>query len=708
MHPDQLNPTCSIIREARDTETMPIAFRDALSGIRTGRWADKVNAVRAAYAHGGKDEAAKPKKLLPGVLFSGTFSRRSSEALLKHSGLLCADLDGLGDAVETWFEQITADPHTLACFRSPTGSGLKVVFRVDPLRPHIDSFHAAEHYMLEHFGLAIDEKCSDVSRICFVSHDRELFEADDATPLPYPPPRVEVFDDFEIATPGDQRPHTDLSPGDDFNLRGAGLVPDLLRSHGWTHLRGKYWCRPGKTGDVSASWEHYPNTLHVFSSAPETGLPTDQKGFDPFAIYTHLEHGGDWRAAVRALGQKGYGTPAKAQKTRQEITFERVSGEPQKTEGPTKPAPLTVRPITSYAYPSDDDPNMLLGSEDYLGRGGGLLFVSHAGAGKSSWAMDACMMWALGRAWMQIKAHQPRKTLIVQAEDSDRYIGKIFASFAHVNKLTPDDLGLLTANCVIIRLKGVSGQSFFTALAALVAEHNPDLVVINPIYLYAEGDITRSEYAQPFLLGLDAVNRGEKFAYILIHHTGKPQAKGNNGKRAEVEDWESAYMGFGSSYLANWPRATILLEPVAGQPGRYQIKLGKGGFNAGVTKEVPHGVGTRQETVTRIAVRHSTDRMLVGGKERPVFYWEVDTDTPAAETVESKAKRGRPAIDPTHILQFIPKGREKALPAGQIFRLTNGATGLTDRGFAKALFNASRDSLVSLIDVPGKGPCYHM
>jgi hypothetical protein len=305
----------------------------------------------------------------------------------------------------------------------------------------------------------------------------------------------------------------------------------------------------------------------------------------------------------------------------------------------TKDTALVARPITAFTYPEENDPNIILGSDDYLGRGGGMLFVSHAGAGKSSWAMDACMMWALGRAWMQIKSHIPRKTLIIQAEDSDRYIGKIFASFAHVNQLTPQDLELLGKNCVIVRLKGVSGAAFFTELKRLTDLHAPDLVVINPIYLYAEGDITRSEFAQPFLLGLDAANKAEKFAYILIHHTGKPAAKDKNGKRAEVEDWESAYMGFGSSYLANWPRCTVLLEPVTGQPGRYQIKLGKGGLNAGVTKEVEQGAGTRLEPATRIAIRHSKDRMPVNGKDRPVYYWDLD-DTPDDSEPKGISKSG--------------------------------------------------------------------
>lgn len=362
---------------------------------------------------------------------------------------------------------------------------------------------------------------------------------------------------------------------------------------------------------------------------------------------------------------------------------------------PVKPGAIKARPITSYAYPADDDPDIILGSDDYLGRGGGLLFVSHAGAGKSSWAYDACMMWALGRVWQGIKSHVPRKTLIVQAEDSDRYIGKIFTSFAHVNQLTPEDTKLLEANCVIIRLKGVSGPAFFTALTALTAEHQPDLVVINPIYLYAEGDITRSEFAQPFLLGLDAVNRAEKFAYILIHHTGKPAAKGNNGKRPELEDWESAYMGFGSSYLANWPRCTILLEPVPGNPGHYQIKLGKGGYNAGVTQPNEFGMGATVPT-TRIAIRHSTQRMQVNGKDRPVYYWELDDSNPEATEAP---KGGRAKQYHFHSFRDIfPKTRDKAMGKKALLRYAEDIAPIKETAFREILHQAVEDGL--LIRIP--------
>lgn len=365
---------------------------------------------------------------------------------------------------------------------------------------------------------------------------------------------------------------------------------------------------------------------------------------------------------------------------------------------------VEARAITSYAYPSEDDPNVLLGSDDYLGRGGGFLFVSHAGAGKSSWILDACMSWAINRPWMGIRSRGPLRSLIIQAEDSDRYVGKLRTSFEYMSKTTAEESVQLGKNCVIVRLKGVSGEAFFTRLRQLVAKYTPDLVVINPIYLYAEGDISRSEFCQPFLVGLDAVNREEKFAYILVHHTGKPQAKDKNGARNTVEDWESVYMGFGSSYLANWPRCSALLEPVAGHNGSFVIKLGKGGLNAGVTQQVEQGAGFRTEPCTRISIKHSQAKMDVAGRERPVYYWEPDKKR--EEDGDEPKKKPEPTHDIAPFLQFIPAPGQKPLTIGALHRYATDLSTISAKAF-KHLLNAAVESgqLERVLD-PSTGLCY--
>lgn len=386
----------------------------------------------------------------------------------------------------------------------------------------------------------------------------------------------------------------------------------------------------------------------------------------------------------------------------------RIGSIVQSITGTSRDIPKAI-PLASLKYPSGDDKDILLGNDDYLGRGGGMLFVSHAGAGKSSWIMDAALSWGMGKPWMGIRSNGTLKSLIIQAEDSDRYLGKVAASFVHANSLTDAQTTELCGNGVVVRLKGCSGAKFFSALRQLTALHKPDLVVINPIYLYAEGDISKSEYAQPFLVGLDAVNKDESFAYILVHHTGKPQAKDKSGKRASLDDWETVYMGFGSSYLANWPRCSALLEPVAGQSGRFMLKLGKAGRNAGITKEVPHGAFTRTEPTTSVAMKYSEARIDVDGVDRPEVYWVVDNDAVPSEGEGSRPGSG--AGKPSKYLfedfrSMIPTSNEPALPLASLHRECLKVKDIPKNRLFDALKIWAREGKVEMINEAKKAPTY--
>jgi len=94
-------------------------------------------------------------------------------------------------------------------------------------------------------------------------------------------------------------------PGDDFNSRGD--VRAVLQKHGWALARGgenEYWRRPGKPHGWSATLKG--RVFYVFSSNAAPFEPN--KAYSPFAVYTLLEHGGDFEQAARALRQLGYGS----------------------------------------------------------------------------------------------------------------------------------------------------------------------------------------------------------------------------------------------------------------------------------------------------------------------------------------------------------------------------------------------------------------
>jgi len=99
-------------------------------------------------------------------------------------------------------------------------------------------------------------------------------------------------------------------PGDEFNYTAD--VRTLLKSHGWVYVETKgdgneCWRRPGKENGISATLRHVDGhwQFYVFSS---NAYPFEQNNsYSAFAVYTMLEHNGDFELATRTLGTNGYG-----------------------------------------------------------------------------------------------------------------------------------------------------------------------------------------------------------------------------------------------------------------------------------------------------------------------------------------------------------------------------------------------------------------
>lgn len=100
-----------------------------------------------------------------------------------------------------------------------------------------------------------------------------------------------------------------LRPGDDFNTRGDPRP--MLISHGWVKTRdglNECWRRPGKVDGASATLKD--GVFYVFSSNAAPFEPS--KGYSPFAVYTLLEHNGDFTASAASLAGLGFGSKPKA------------------------------------------------------------------------------------------------------------------------------------------------------------------------------------------------------------------------------------------------------------------------------------------------------------------------------------------------------------------------------------------------------------
>lgn len=181
----------SYLRSIQKREPQIIKLAHALKAIRIDKYRTEVEAIRSC----SDDEArSRMKRALPAFAFAGAFEYVDSKPghLVTPSGIVTIDLDHVEDYDAVW-NRVTASPHTLAAFRSPSGDGIKVLVPVTPAPTTNDEAHRAYAAVSRLLGVEPDPSASDIARLCFVSHDPELFTNDSAVEvdlmaLPEEPP----------------------------------------------------------------------------------------------------------------------------------------------------------------------------------------------------------------------------------------------------------------------------------------------------------------------------------------------------------------------------------------------------------------------------------------------------------------------------------------------------------------------------------------
>ena len=101
------------------------------------------------------------------------------------------------------------------------------------------------------------------------------------------------------------------TPGDDYRSKHGTLdtFRGIVEPQGWTfvHRRGDvgYFRRPGKDKGISATFGHDGGDyFYVFTSSTEFDA---DRGYNPFSVYSILNHKKNFADAARQLGKDGYG-----------------------------------------------------------------------------------------------------------------------------------------------------------------------------------------------------------------------------------------------------------------------------------------------------------------------------------------------------------------------------------------------------------------
>jgi hypothetical protein len=121
---------------------------------------------------------AKATKL-PAFTWSGKFGTRNNNGLVTASGLMCVDLDKVEGDIDLHLANMRGDPLIFGAARSPSGTGVKLLFRIPDnaafdAKAYLACFETVERYIRARYpevSLSVDGQAKAVAQLCFLMHD---------------------------------------------------------------------------------------------------------------------------------------------------------------------------------------------------------------------------------------------------------------------------------------------------------------------------------------------------------------------------------------------------------------------------------------------------------------------------------------------------------------------------------------------------------
>lgn len=338
-------------------------------------------------------------------------------------------------------------------------------------------------------------------------------------------------------------------PGDDYDNKAD--IPELLRLHGWTYVGGNNWRRPNKTIGISATWNHIPNRLFVFSSSTQF---EPNVAYRPWHIYAILKCNGDFRKAAAELSQMGYGSNGRTMST----TYSEVSaklGQIAKKDGQMVGDCDHVKlpPILKYTEAIKKPECNVIPEEVICGvlHRGCKMILSVPSKARKSWTMlELGLSVAGGQYWMGIETI-PTPVLYIDFE----FLYGLFSE--RRNKIIMAKYGNMDIELPFYELvlRGYDA-SFFEIkkhIESFCKEKEIGLIIVDPIYKLADDfDENKAKDVAKLLREFEKLASSLNVAIAFAHHF----AKGNSSEKGSID------RASGSGVWAREPDAILMVTPL--------------------------------------------------------------------------------------------------------------------------------------------------
>ena len=151
---------------------------EILNEVKSGKYESEIKSIRYALHKGDEKKADEIKSNLLGFTTSGTFGESRTKAnIVTYSQVVCLDFDDIPlTEINNLVTIVNGCRYTFASFISPSNEGLKIFIKVNSnAEQHTTVYNQIANFYKELSGYDFDAKCKDITRLCFVSCDTELF-----------------------------------------------------------------------------------------------------------------------------------------------------------------------------------------------------------------------------------------------------------------------------------------------------------------------------------------------------------------------------------------------------------------------------------------------------------------------------------------------------------------------------------------------------
>ena len=167
--------------------TLPVDEAQFYALVRAGKWNENIDKFR-------ETGDASLKRKLPAFIFQATFDETESakgklgawrkQSATRLTGLVVMDVDHVEseelkvkseEFAAADFKQRAAEPGILLVYITPSGHGLKIVFKA---RTEWGNLIDNQHEMAKVLGVEVDESCKDASRMSFICKESDILFID--------------------------------------------------------------------------------------------------------------------------------------------------------------------------------------------------------------------------------------------------------------------------------------------------------------------------------------------------------------------------------------------------------------------------------------------------------------------------------------------------------------------------------------------------